>query len=63
MPDQTADSWAGWMRSPGRPWRVVCCAVSEEACWDLLLAEPGPASSDRCVLARGRTPARKARAR
>jgi hypothetical protein len=52
--------FVGWhRRGPERPWREMCAADTEDACWQILLRS-GPAGGDRCTLPAGRTPFRPA---
>ncbi len=55
------EGFSGWMRQPGRRWRVVCqCATHDDALAELLVAAdrtPGP--KDLVVLAAGVDPHRR----
>jgi hypothetical protein len=47
MNPPTAAAFAGYHRPGSRsPWRKVCEAATEDACWQLLLAAAG---GDKCV--------------
>jgi hypothetical protein len=56
----TADHpWTGWARrGTGDRWRPVVQAQSEAEAWDLLLGHTE--NADKCVLAAGRDPNRRA---
>jgi hypothetical protein len=59
MTSPTQQTWTGWHRARGGPWRAVATADTEAACWDRLLAVKE--AGDKLVMRSGKHPDDRAR--